>query len=96
MRFAFLERDAERARAFARESGVNDVRHGPTLVPIGVPILYISDVGGLGRKVSHVRPPPSREPRPDDEPSRAPGVRVSTPRLHALVYVLSTHYGVDR
>ena len=24
-------RDAERARAFARESGVNDVRHGPTL-----------------------------------------------------------------
>ena len=30
MRFAFLERDAERARAFARESGVNDVRHGPT------------------------------------------------------------------
>ena len=85
-------RDAERARAFARESGVNDARHGPTLVPI----LYISDVGGLGRKVSHVRPPPSREPRPDDEPSRAPGVRVSTPRLHALVYVLSTHYGVDR
>ena len=58
MRFAFLERDAERARAFARESGVNDVRHGPT-PNYNTPVRYIkSDVGASGRAKSRTSVPP--------------------------------------
>ena len=84
MRFAFLERDAERARAFARESGVNDVRHGPT-PNYNTPV--ISDVGVRTRKVSHVRPPRAASPVRTMSLQERP---VSVFRRLGLVYGLRT------